>query len=153
MSKANPLNRIGRPRKWSSNKLLMEAIDEYFTSTPIEQWTITGLALSIGTTRNTLIDYENRREFTRTIKNAKQLVEHAYELSLRKNGRAGDIFALKNFGWQDKQEIEVSEISKLSSEELANKLKSNLQAMAGGKAKIPRIGKVAPPIQKAASGK
>jgi hypothetical protein len=108
MSKANPLNRIGRPRKWTSNKLLAEAIDEYFASNPIETWTITGLALSIGSTRHTLIDYENRREFAHTVKTAKQMIEHSYELSLRKYGRAGDIFALKNFGWSDKQEVEHS---------------------------------------------
>ena len=31
-----------------------------------------------------------------------------YEKSLRKDGKTGDIFALKNFGWRDKQEHEHS---------------------------------------------
>ena len=33
-------------------------------------------------------------------------MQESYEKSLRKNGRTGDIFALKNFGWTDRQEIE-----------------------------------------------
>jgi hypothetical protein len=34
------------------------------------------------------------------------MIEHSYELDLKKTGRTGTIFALKNFEWKDKQEIE-----------------------------------------------
>lgn len=34
---------------------------------------------------------------------AKLKIENAYEVSLREKGGAGNIFALKNFGWIDEQ--------------------------------------------------
>jgi hypothetical protein len=97
----------GRPLKFKSITELKEVADSYFQDTPEEEWTITGLALALDTTRRTLIDYEYKDEFTHTIKRYKSMVENSYEKSLRKNGRAGDIFGLKNFGWADKTEIEA----------------------------------------------
>ena len=49
----------------------------------------------------------NDTEFSGTVKRAKLLVEHAYELDLRTQKPVGAIFALKNMGWSDKQEVEV----------------------------------------------
>jgi len=37
------------------------------------------------------------------------MVEHSYELGLRGQNPTGSIFGLKNFGWSDKQSIELSE--------------------------------------------
>ena len=37
---------------------------------------------------------------------ARLIVENSYEMELRKEGRTGTIFALKNFGWKDKIEYE-----------------------------------------------
>ena len=119
----------GRPRKYTLRKL-KEKAETYFKETPFDEITITGLALSIGTTRELLCDYEKLPEFSDTIKNYKQRVQHSYEISLRKNGRAGDIFALKNFGWSDKQEIEVNDITQLSRTELENKYLSLVQKKA-----------------------
>lgn len=98
----------GRPLKFQSVDELQKVADEYFEATPLEQWTITGLALALDTTRKTLIDYDNRDEFSDTVKRLKTKVEYAYELSLRKRGSAGDIFGLKNFNWKDKSEVEQS---------------------------------------------
>ena len=64
--------------------------------------------MALGTGRNVLIDYENREEFSNTIKRAKLLCENYAEesLFLGKNV-AGAIFNLKNnYGWKEKQEIE-----------------------------------------------
>lgn len=112
----------GRPLKFGSVEELSNKIEEYFNNTPEEEITITGLALALDTDRQTLINYQNREEYFDTIKKAKTRVELSYEKSLRKNGRTGDIFALKNFGWTDKQEIEsnvsVNSYSNLSEEEL-----------------------------------
>lgn len=112
----------GRPLKYSSVEEMEEKIQEYFKKTPMEELTITGLALALDTDRKTLINYENRDEFFNTIKKAKTRIENSYELSLRKNGRTGDIFALKNFGWQDKQEIDnsvsINSYANLTEEEL-----------------------------------
>lgn len=97
---------VGRPLKFSTPEELQEQIDNYLESTEREEYTVTGLALAIGTNRQVLMDYENREGYAHIVKRAKCIIENAYELSLRKSGRSGDIFALKNFGWKDKQEIE-----------------------------------------------
>ena len=112
----------GRPLKFKDVKELEKKINDYFDNTPEEEITITGLALALDTDRQTLINYQNREEFFDTIKKAKTRVELSYEKSLRKNGRTGDIFALKNFGWSDKQEIDsnvnLNPYSNLTEEEL-----------------------------------
>lgn len=102
-------NKIGRPRKWNTPEELQTEIDAYFErcSEKAIPLTITGLALALDTTRETLMDYQNDDEFSYTVKRAKLRIENAYENRLILNGRAGDIFALKNFGWKDKQEIEA----------------------------------------------
>lgn len=104
----------GRPLKFKTVEELIEKIDKYFKDTPIEEWTITGLAISLDTFRKVLLDYESGkydeddREFSNTIKKAKHLVENSYEIDLKKHGRSGTIFALKNFDWKDKIEQEHS---------------------------------------------
>jgi hypothetical protein len=98
----------GRPLKFETVEGLKSAVELYFEETPKEEWTITGLALALDTTRQTLINYEERDEYLDTIKNAKLKVENSYELDLKKHGRSGTIFALKNFDWRDKTEQEHS---------------------------------------------
>lgn len=101
-------NKGGRPRKFKTVESMQKAIDRYFKETPFEHYTITGLALALDTTRDLLCDYNNIPEFSDAVKKAKTIVENSYEISLRENGRSGDIFALKNFGWKDKTEQEVT---------------------------------------------
>lgn len=96
----------GRPLKFKTVEELQEKIDAYFDNTPKDEWTITGLALALDTYRQTLINYENKDEFLDTIKKAKQRVENGYEIDLKKAGRSGTIFALKNFDWKDKTEVD-----------------------------------------------
>ena len=100
----------GRPLKFKSVKELQKKIDAYFTrcEKDDEPLTITGLALALDTSRETLMEYGEREEFVDTIKKAKLKIEHAYELRNIKRGNAGDIFALKNFGWKDKTESDVT---------------------------------------------
>ena len=100
----------GRPLKYKDATEVQRLIDKYFqecdeTGTP---YTITGLAMALEMSREGVIRYENKDEFRDTIKKAKQKVENSYELRLIKNGRAGEIFALKNFGWTDRQETEIT---------------------------------------------
>ena len=105
-------NKVGRPLKFTPESLQM-IIDTYFETTLIGEYTITGLALLVGS-KQLLQDYEKRKDFSEIVKRAKLMVENDYELSLRKNGKAGDIFGLKNFGWKDTQdhtlEIKLDEI-------------------------------------------
>lgn len=69
--------------------------------------TITGLCYYLGfESRQSFYDYEKKEAFSYTVKRARLFIESDYEQKLRKYGRSGDIFGLKNFGWTDKQEIE-----------------------------------------------
>jgi sugar phosphate isomerase/epimerase len=97
---------MGRPLKFESLEALEAKIEEYFNTCPEKEWTITGLGLALDTSRETLMNYEDREDYFDAIKKAKDRVHNAYEKDLRKQGRSGDIFALKNFGWSDKQEID-----------------------------------------------
>jgi hypothetical protein len=102
---------VGRPLKFETVEILQKAIDKYFNETPKDEWTITGLALALDTYRSVLCDYENldrRKEYSNTIKRAKLKVENGYEIDLKKHGRTGTIFALKNFDWKDKNEVDLS---------------------------------------------
>jgi len=116
----------GRPLKFESIEVLQPLIDKYFEDTKKDEWTITGLALALNTSRETLINYQEREQFFDTIKKAKDMVEHSYEVDLKKKGHSGSIFALKNFDWSDKQQVEQKttlkderiDPSKLTDEEL-----------------------------------
>ena len=105
-------NKVGRPLKFKTVKELQDKIDIYLEQTPKEEWTITGLALALDTYRQTLLNYEEKDEYLDTIKKAKQMIENSYELDLKKSGRTGTIFALKNFDWKDKTETDITTLGK-----------------------------------------
>ena len=79
---------------------------KYFYDDPLP--TITGLALALDTSRETLMNYEDKSAYFDTIKKAKDQIHASYEQTMRKSGKASDIFALKNFGWTDKQEQDIN---------------------------------------------
>jgi len=101
--------KTGRPPKYKTAAELQKLIDAYFErcEREYEPLTITGLGLAINLSRQQIIEYGKRDIFHDMIKRAKLKVEHDYELALRKKGRAGDIFGLKNFGWRDKTEQDI----------------------------------------------
>lgn len=115
----------GRPLKFQSVEELKVKIDAYFEScdnrmTAIvkdgdvvqvpdpKPYTITGLALALDTSRETLLNYQNKEEYFDTIRAAKDKCEAFAEESLWKPKVAtGVIFNLKNnYGWVDKQEVD-----------------------------------------------
>lgn len=102
----------GRPRKYNTVEEMQEVIDNYFKERDTEglPYTVSGLALALDMTRETLLRYEENLEFSDTIKRAKQKIEDYVETRLFVSGiSTGVIFNLKNnFGWRDKQEIEQS---------------------------------------------
>ena len=98
----------GRPLKYQTVEELQAGIDDYFDTTPKEEWTWTGLALHLDTSRETLREYKERPEFVDPLKKALLKVENGYEIDLKKHGRSGTIFALKNFDWKDKSEQDVT---------------------------------------------
>lgn len=98
----------GRPLKFKSVEELDEKVNQYFTEKPREEWMITGLAVWLETSRDILIDYQERDEFSNTIKAAKVKIEAEYERRAWEKDGAFRIFALKNMGWKDKFEQEYS---------------------------------------------
>lgn len=77
-----------------------------------EPATITGLALFLGfSDRQSLYDYQAKEEYSCVIKKARTRVEMEYEKTLHAEGSPGAIFALKNMGWSDKQEVTTKNIN------------------------------------------
>lgn len=105
----------GHPLKWKTPEELQQKIDEYFAACDVkgEPYTICGLALALGTTRETLLEYEKsvsgrRVVYADIVKKAKLRCQHYAELQLFKaKNPAGVIFNLKNnYGWRDTQAFE-----------------------------------------------
>jgi hypothetical protein len=95
----------GRPPIWTDPEALAESVDDYFNEDPQPTWT--GLALHLGfVSRESLNNYMLKPEFFDPIKKALTRIENQYEKGLYGKNPAGAIFALKNFKWKDKQEIE-----------------------------------------------
>lgn len=99
---------VGRPLKFKTLEELQSKIDSYFETCPKDEWTITGLALELDTSRKVLCEYEDKDEFSNAVRKAKLKVENGYEIDLKKHGRSGTIFALKNFDWKDKTEQDIT---------------------------------------------
>ena len=111
----------GQPLKFKSVAELQTKIEAYFKScyktslddnnepyqVNIRPLTMSGLAVDLNTTRQTLINYSNKEEYFATIKNARSIVEaYAEENLFTARNPAGTIFSLKNnYSWIDKQEI------------------------------------------------
>lgn len=93
----------GRPIKFTVDELETR-VRTYLNR---ERITLSGLALYLGIDRQTLYNYKERDEFFDIIKKARESVEATYEERLiYEGGPTGVIFALKNMGWTDKQEID-----------------------------------------------
>lgn len=96
---------MGRPATWQDPDAFDKAIDQYFQEDKSPTWT--GLALHLGfESRQSLQDYKEKEGFSYSIKKALLRIENQYEKSISSRNPAGAIFALKNFGWKDKQEID-----------------------------------------------
>lgn len=125
---------MGMTPRYKSAKKMQKVIDEYFKScerTPIldedghavtdkygspiflpsRPPTVTGLALALGfTSRQALLNYQEKDEFVDTITRAKSRCEmYAEERLFDKDGANGAKFSLANNfeGWKEKQQIEA----------------------------------------------
>lgn len=117
---------MGRPKKYANKEDLENKINSYFdwcdsqkqelyndkgqiTKVISKPYTVSGLCLYLGITRETLNQYEDNNDYSDTIKRAKMRIENDVEEGImtgRINTISG-IFNLKNnFGWKDKQEIQ-----------------------------------------------
>ena len=97
--------KVGRPAKYKTPQEIEDAVELYFEEN--DKPTISGLALFLGfESRQSFYDMEKKSEFTYSIKKARLKIESIYESALHSGNCTGAIFALKNFGWSDKQEID-----------------------------------------------
>lgn len=104
------LNRVGRPNKFTDVDIYVDRINSYFEDcdTKLRPYTITGLALWLDTTRETMCDYEKNPLFSDATKTAKEIVaNYAVEQCLTAKNPAGAIFLAKNHGFSDKQELTI----------------------------------------------
>ncbi len=107
--------KMGRPRKFESPEELWDRGTAWIQEQreAKEPLRVTGLAIALGTTRETLMDYEAGKydvkasegvpavDFSYTIKMLKAYVQDYAESKLYGPNAGGPIFALKNFGWTD----------------------------------------------------
>ena len=124
----------GRPPKYETPEQMQNIVDLYFLACKAHQtgnaellvdlsvedlWivneiddeipTVAGLAYTLNLTRQGLIEYSEKDDFSDTVKRAKLRIEKSLEQRLAGGAPAGTIFNLKNnFGWKDKQEQEIS---------------------------------------------
>jgi DNA-binding XRE family transcriptional regulator len=115
-------------RKYESVGELQSVIEEYFDFCDENEkpYTMSGLALALGISRQTLINYSKDENYFDTIKNAKQLVEMQLEENAlsNKTNSTFTIFNLKNnFNWKDKTEVETNKEQLNKVEELLTKIK------------------------------
>lgn len=163
---------LGRPLKFQTVKDLKQAINDYFESLfepRFDMWgnpvinkatgkqmmkkskvaTVTGLAVALGTTRETLLDYELGKhdgkdltveqlaeneqieDFSDTIKEAKLRIYSDTEQQLYQGKAVGAIFSLKNnYGWVDKTVTETTPTAPVNPYE--NLTEDELRKLAGG---------------------
>lgn len=132
----------GRPPIFDTEEALQNKVEEYFEhikgdfhyeakgeedvkvwDRPSEKPTLTGMAFFLGfESRQSIYDYEKSGQFSYTIKRARLRIESSYEQHLLTPVSTGAIFALKNFGWSDKQEV-ISTNTNLNAELPEDKLK------------------------------
>lgn len=98
--------------KFKSVEELETSITNYFDDCAEKgkPLTVSGLAVALGTNRQTLLNYEGKPKYVDTIKKAKAVIEAFNEELLYSKDvpTIGVIFNLKNnYNWKDKQEIEA----------------------------------------------
>lgn len=130
-----PENKGGRPLKFRSVKALKTRIDEYFewcegellidettgksvvtkSGMPVyirkHPPTIVGLANALDISRQTLLNYQGKKQFEEIITRAKRRVEqYAEERLYDKDGSAGARFNLQNNfkGWKNEAEVTLN---------------------------------------------
>lgn len=100
----------GRPRIYENPDDMFAAGEAYIAQQTIEGGpvSVTGLAYALGlSSREALMVYERRPEYTDVVRRLKLACERYYEDYLTSgNNAAGAIFALKNMGWRDRHDID-----------------------------------------------
>ena len=126
MSNEMTNRKVGRPLKFQSVEELQKKIDSYFedreaTGKPI---TVTGLCLWLdATSREVIMNYQNKDEYTDTLLRAKlRCQEYAESQLYTAKSSNGPIFALKNFGWSDAKQIDIQSTQKVITVEMTGSI-------------------------------
>jgi hypothetical protein len=133
--------RRGAAPKYSDPVEFQKKIDEYFDKiiTRSGEWvkppTVSGLAIHLGfVDRRSMYHYRDKDEFYEPVKRAIAMVEMYHEEKIAEGKNcAGNIFALKNFGWADRQEVTQKGETKIEWNETRNyeKGKGQLKKLKG----------------------
>jgi hypothetical protein len=103
----------GRPLKFKTPEELKSRIDSYFDHCNENEKipTITGLAVYLDTSRETLCDYKEREDFSDSIKEALQKCEQAIEYGAM-TGKLNPTFCIfnlkNNYRWKDRTETDIT---------------------------------------------
>lgn len=99
----------GRPPIFETAEQFKEVADTYFAECEARERipTVNGLSLALGMTRETLLRYAEKDDFSDTVKLVRTRLENEWEQRLAGPNAAGTIFWLKNQGWTDKTEQEL----------------------------------------------
>jgi len=110
-----------KPRDFNfkTREELQCAVDSYFDTMDNDKrpYTIAGLAYFLGVCRATVYNYESREKYSDIISRARERCIMYLEEQLITQGKGGQIFLAKNYGYTDRQEIINTEV-KTTDEEL-----------------------------------
>lgn len=101
---------MARPPKFQTSEEFESVADAYFVECVAKEQvpTVNGLALALDLSRETLLRYAEKPEFSDTVKRVRTRLEAAWEQRLAGTACTGAIFWLKNQGWSDKSEQTVT---------------------------------------------
>ena len=123
------IKKMGAPSKFGTPEEMEAKIDAYFLECDEQNrpYTIAGLGYALGVDRKTVYNYSIKDNFFHIIKRAREKVLVSLEEKMIKEGRPGQIFVGKNYGYADKVEIETTksnapDLSGLSIEEIKKML-------------------------------
>lgn len=100
----------GRPPIFETPEEFAAVADAYFAARDADEkpYTVNGLALALGMCRQSLLNYGEKPGFLDAVKRVRAILEDHWESRLSGTSAAGTIFWLKNQGWSDKTETELS---------------------------------------------
>lgn len=105
-------SQVGRPRIFSTPEEFDGLVDSYvdMCRNSGEPILLVGMVLALGfTSKEGFYNYGEYPEFSDSVKRARALIELEYEKRLvLGSSAAAPIFALKNFGWSDKQDDQAA---------------------------------------------
>lgn len=102
----------GRPKKFKSVEDIDERVKDYKKYIKDENSvpTMAGLAYYLEIDRQTLYNYAKNEEFFDTIKKYRDWVLMKIEENCAIRGHGGSIFLAKNYGYTDRQEVNVNTV-------------------------------------------